>query len=49
VTKDIEIAREWLMEIANLLGDIQRNDVVALETLADGLRALEKQQKETTK
>ena len=42
ITKDIEIAREWLMEVANLLGDIQPNDVVALETLADGLRALEK-------
>ena len=42
MTKDIEIAREWLMEIANLLGDIQDTDVVALETLADGLRALEK-------
>jgi hypothetical protein len=42
ITKDIEIAREWLVEIANMLGDIQRNDAVALETLADGLRALEK-------
>ena len=43
MTKDIEIAREWLMEIANMLGDIQPDDVVALETLADGLRALEQQ------